>query len=709
MFKYYIYIIVLNVFICKGQIWKDISPVSGNFNQLIAYKSVLFTNYTQSNNTNWFSVFDGENWLLKTDVGLTKFSPMYYYVYKNSLWGSTGYTNGMYRWNETEKKWIQQNGFGGYAIYAMYADDKYFWLGTDKGILKIDENGTYHINTSDPFRNQFVTKIIHINNDFFVSAGNKIYTSQNDGSSWIDLQIPTNKDTYYKTVEVYNNEVFVGTTSDGIFKYSPNTTTWKSCNNGLPINECTGFTIHNGILYTVISGKGVYQLDSVCTWKQLKSQPWMYDVCSIGIADSSLIFGTYINGIYISSSNGSTWKQINSGLKNIGVERAIKQDNTMYYLTDFPGLSWYDDVDSCWKRTPAINIPMYRALKILGAAISDSSIIVCTDRKTIHSYKKSLNQWENADIGLVWGSSNTDVINNVMYHNGTFLLNARGNIFRSTNSGKSWLPSLYPISYPATTPYSNTSDNISYISSNNIYRSRNLGVTWDSSTITFSRYDNFLPIRVNNKTILPTDRLVRITDDDFITYTNFGINYESDPEVSAFDCTTNMYSTLFVNKLVKVNKYKLSIGVGAVGSWKTSNIDLPASGAFTDTKVNNHSLYVMGDGGLYSIATDSLVNLTSVELLSDRGLNTFRFSFEIKPQPANDYIQISINSEPMNLRGNEELKLYVYDVLGKQVFTLNTTYKSTIELPVSQFSDGVYYLKIMVTENTCMIPFVIVH
>ena len=136
--------------------------------------------------------------------------------------------------------------------------------------------------------------------------------------------------------------------------------------------------------------------------------------------------------------------------------------------------------------------------------------------------------------------------------------------------------------------------------------------------------------------------------------------------------------------------------------WTFENINLPAeqddaegSNGFVYFKIKPKAGYSIGDiipnsASIYfdfnaPIITNTFTT-TFVETLS---VDTYgRNDFKIYPNPANDYVTIELNAI------NTSSKLEVYDIQGKVILVNNNINSESIQLNISEFNSGLYFIKV---------------
>lgn len=98
---------------------------------------------------------------------------------------------------------------------------------------------------------------ITINNNvvYCATSGAGVYVSTNQGEQWSQTSIP--EDTVYSVIS--NNNYVVAGTSTGVYISLNEGTSWQQVNSGLPNTAVKEVFVHNGYLYTGVSGRGIWK------------------------------------------------------------------------------------------------------------------------------------------------------------------------------------------------------------------------------------------------------------------------------------------------------------------------------------------------------------------------------------------------------------------------------------------------------------------
>ncbi len=142
-----------------------------------------------------------------------------------------------------------------------------------------------------------------------------------------------------------DTEIFAGSGGGGIFLTTNNGTSWSKVDTGLSNLGISSLIINGENIFAGTYGGGVFlSTNSGKTWTAtaLDSQY----VWSLALSGSNIFAGTQ-KGIYLSSDNGSSWNQINSGLTSLVVNSIITSGGNIFagttggvFLSTNNGTNW---------------------------------------------------------------------------------------------------------------------------------------------------------------------------------------------------------------------------------------------------------------------------------------------------------------------------------------------------------------------------------
>lgn len=156
------------------------------------------------------------------------------------------------------------------------------------------------------------TIAISSNHDLFVGAGDAIFRSSDNASSWEMLSTPS---IWIKSI-VFNEhgEVFAGGAA-GLIKSTDNGNSWNALNvdsmlDGGFVNRLV--IAPNGIMFAAGTGGVIRSLDDGNTWSWVLETGAGYDVNTLNVTRNGDIYAGW-NPVLRSRDSGNTWESLSSG------------------------------------------------------------------------------------------------------------------------------------------------------------------------------------------------------------------------------------------------------------------------------------------------------------------------------------------------------------------------------------------------------------
>lgn len=239
------------------------------------------------------------------------------------------------------------------------------------------------------------------------------------------------------------------------------------------------------------------------------------------------------NGIFVSSDYGDNWVQQNQGvttpfvkcIANVGTTLLVGTTDTngVFRSTD-NGFNWIRSVDSLTERSVATFVVDGDVVYLL----TESSVI-----------------FKSTNFGVTWLQISTSELDNytitsIAVNNGRILAGASsGDLFLSTNDGKSWTNIKNQQIYSTITSLLWDGDNIICGTQGGIYFSSNLGTNWFQRNLGLKVQDISLIKKVKNALVVGTRTGgVYFSLDDGRTWFEFN---EGIPDMSILSITYDQY------------------------------------------------------------------------------------------------------------------------------------------------------------------------
>lgn len=196
--------------------------------------------------------------------------------------------------------------------------------------------------------------------------------------------------------------------------------------------------------------------------------------------------------------------------------------------------------------------------------------------------------------------------------------------------------------------------------------------------------------------------------DDYLYYT---IRFQNTGNANAIkvrvdDVLDTKIDPSSVNMISSSHEYMM-VKTNSTLSWEFNNIQLPPasenealSNGFIKFRVKPKTGYAIGDiipssASIYFDSNPAIItNTFNTEFVQELGNPVFDNSkISLSPNPASEIVTISNNdSDIIN-------SILITDITGKKVFTANGNIGKTINISVSDFSKGLYFVKLSLGNN----------
>lgn len=423
----------------------------------------------------------GINWneVYSSSEGLTSFE-----YYNNNIY--VGYTNGILKSTNGGLSWIHINISGGSSCFDLEVDDlnkiffiggggvfrstndgdvweylgfnnllplsietdsdQYIYLGTQNGVYISSDQGQSWYESSDGIQNQVIFSLKKKPDGELLcgTGGAGIYFSSDNGTSWNQIGLPEIK---IQSLFVNSqNIIYSGTQSAGIFKSTDKGDYWVGC--GLAGMKINSIAVNlNGIMYaggepmTIANNKHLFfSYDSGINWTPL-DHPYIR-INKILVTSQNIIFtATAGGGVYISTNNGLTWEQKNSGLMSSDIKSiAINSNCEIFAGTDYYGIYKSTNNGNTWQQ---IGLPDCSVNDIEINSVGEIYVSTYKHYQTFEIYRSTDNgiTWAqfvsgipNVPVSSLTKNDNDDIFAGTE-SNGVYILKKDSSVWSPANSG----------------------------------------------------------------------------------------------------------------------------------------------------------------------------------------------------------------------------------------------------------------------------------
>ena len=280
--------------------------------------------------------------------------------------------------------------------------------------------------------------------------------------------------------------LFAGTSEGGIFRSTDGGETWISTSEGLRVYENNmlpvifALTQKGNTLYAGTGGDVFCSTDGGDLWQQLTHFQHEWGISGVTIIDDRLYIGRYSQeSVFVSTDNGKSWTQIDSGLTARGGPRLFASGTTLFaqmrrhvFRLEAGENSWTElIIKDPWKKK---------------AVESDITKFVVSG-EMVYAATADGNLFRSTDMGGWWES-----IKHPMMHDLDGKLAALGNtvcyigsgstdgrVFRSTDAGNSWTMYNSNLTNQEILSITALSEKTLYVGTDNgVFCSRDGGESW---------------------------------------------------------------------------------------------------------------------------------------------------------------------------------------------------------------------------------------
>jgi photosystem II stability/assembly factor-like uncharacterized protein len=352
------------------------------------------------------------------------------------------------------------------------------------------------------------------------SSGTGVWKTTDAGNSWTNVSSGLPKP-YARDIEALGNLIFVASDT-GVYSSSNQGLTWISADNTLPdFTNVYELAVHQGELYAAVYfGSGTVELYKTGN----NGQSWTFTGYSLSFSISlnqlfssgNTLWASTSAGVFKSIDGGATFNAASNNIPfSASINSLVAQGDTAYcgtsngsYFTTDGGQMWTPIV------IPALGNPIYcYSWKIIG-----NTVYAGLYNNGIYSSTLGQSNWNVFGTGyygysLPW----------MLTQDGTSLFAATAEgIFSCPIAGGNWLPKNGNITRARTTI--GWADNNLVLAGSGFYsglkRTQNGGATWTNTSIVNQQglYRN--GIKINNTIIIPSSYTMYTSTDDGLTWTN---------------------------------------------------------------------------------------------------------------------------------------------------------------------------------------------
>lgn len=649
--------------------------------------------YSASNGSGVFkSTNAGDNWFaVNTGIYDYGFYPTTFTSTSAGVFMGASYTTvnggGMYRTTNAGSSWQKINtGLTGLSmsINMAVSINNDIAIATDSGVFRSTNNGNSWSNISNNMGSTVLAQSLYYSNDTLIAGTTSgLYFSTGTFTNWTSIStgLPSGAAPY--SINKFNNKLYLVYFGGGLFVSSNNGLSWSSANYNLTGSQLNArcLYIYNNTLFLSGNG-GIYTLGDN-TWTNMNTglptdYPFFYWLTS---APGKLITCTYGKAIYVTTNAGASWAQKISGLAATSVQanKILNVSGVLFSASAINGVYKSTDGGDNW-----ITVNNGNNLKCNNIYSSGNKIYSLTDGGV----------FSTTNSGVTWAAQNTGLAGNDLKTRCMFVdgansyLGTYNGILRSTDDGQSWQPTSFYSTAKMIDCFAKVNGILFAGSegvSNSLVKSSDNFATWE--WVRF--YQSFTP------------QVFDIFVEGITMYigTGHGVHKSTNTGANWTILNDGLGGDPYVSSIIRVGTNLLCTQTaGGRGVFRTTNdganwAEVTGEGPFWSDFRNiisyNNKVFVSTGSGIYSRPENQLV--VGIQNGTARPLN-----FSLKqnyPNPFNPETKINYS-----VRGNEFVRISVYDIAGKLVSTLVNDYRTAGEYSVNfnagNFPSGTYFYEL---------------
>lgn len=220
--------------------------------------------------------------------------------------------------------------------------------GTDNsGIYYSSNNGLNWVERNTGLKSLSINKLLHSKDRIFAATGDLteesgLFYSTNYGLTWKKSKLNSKNDYSVHDIIDFNNILFAGTHSDGVYKSYDNGDTWVSARKGLDdyLSRIEILFSVNNKIFAFENSEGIYESNDMGeNWYKISESP--SDIKCIAVNNNTAFAGTYYHGVLKSSDECKTWEKITENTLLKSTWSLIIEDGYLFAGTNSNGVWRY--------------------------------------------------------------------------------------------------------------------------------------------------------------------------------------------------------------------------------------------------------------------------------------------------------------------------------------------------------------------------------
>lgn len=528
-------------------------------------------------------------------------------------------------------------------------------------------------------------KIVAKDTTLFIVTNSGLIRSADNGDSWAPVTLNISNVKVVYDLMLCGTALFA-TISDSlqsmVIRSTDNGESWVKVRTGINKDDRYGLSENRGVLFATSRKETYRSTDNGNNWEVIT--PYSLKIGYRALTNiGSILFAATRDEIYKSMDNGLSWSSLYSGIYAQNISSLVAFDSVLYLATS-NGIRRSTDFGIIWANASTGLTNAYLP-PIVSLAVKDTSIFAFTDRGVIFRSTDNGENWIFANKGLRKddGREPTEIIaigvkDSIVYIRARYfnIATEEARDFKSTNNGENWI-SAKILTVPSFTDKSKTF----------AFGSWYVGVGHGTDS-----GDNWLEFKSTYKLIDTSVYTVVTTNTSAFAGTNGKGIYRSTDFGETWKQVNKGLTNLDIRSFA-VNDTIIFAGTeggGVYGSTDNGNTWIPKNTKLMTTTVQSLTI---SDNTLFAGTSGEGIfrcKLTDFATDVDES-STPNTSFQIFPQPSNDYLRIRGVKKSLHSSDNF---IRIYNLLGESVKSEPIAGISQMQIDISSLASGVYYLKI---------------
>ena len=418
-------------------------------------------------------------------------------------------------------QWVQTNGPEGGNVYCFAFMDSNIFAGTDVGVFRSTNHGRNWLKANHCIEDLSVGCLYIFNSIIFAGTqGYGIYTSTDMGNTWTTSNNGMTS-SYITGFTVIDTNLFVSTNcnearSGGVYRTTNYGLNWEEINADTSSNYCTLCIAAYGNILLTGGGEGINRsTDQGKTWTWVNNGVEGLSIRTIIEVNSKLYAVGWGRGIFFSNDSGQNWNFLSSS--GFGTNTIILIDTLLFGASNiteynFQPVSRSTDYGVTWEYMND-GLPR-KAVYALGS--DGTNIFAGTDGWGIYCSTNFGETWDSSNGGLI-----SSFVVSMIYSKPHLIVGTNDErLFHSTDDGENWYLYDMGFSYPTIYSFAVVNPYIFASGATRIYRTDSIAYNW---TEAINGLDNNWICNLSAF----QGNLLAFTDNDVYRSTNFGMNWDS--------------------------------------------------------------------------------------------------------------------------------------------------------------------------------------